>query len=254
VETKMNPDKLTMTYSTAYDPSSFPLFHEKLQVHFPGTLPLAKYMEQTFHDLNQYGFEDENTLGVIATCRDEITEPLLNQVIKYWGKTFDFCSLGGFVLAGKTGIGAFLSHTPSVNNIGRFVFYAMPHIAISRNGEIGCVYREGMGELSHACGSLMSIVKELDSGRINFSTDPDDLEQCTIRQKILSTINYGERLDTLSITKLSCQIIGDDLKRILATVDSSIYNYAVFTGILIHGPSDTDWIYPQDHYVVGAKI
>lgn len=243
-----------MKNSTTYQPSLFPLFHERLQTHFPGALPLRTYMEETFQYLNQHGFEDENTLGVIATCRDEITEPLLNQVIKHWGKTFNFSSLGGFVLAGKTGISAFLSHTPFVNNIGRFVFYAMPHIAISQDGEIGSVYREGMGELSHACGSLISIVKELDSGRINFFTDPDDLEQCTIRQKILSSIHYGEYLDTLSITKLACQIISDDLKRILTIVDSSIYNYGVFTGILIHGPDDTDWIYPHDRYVVGGKI
>ena len=108
--------------------------------------------------------------------------------------------------------------------------------------------------MSHACGSLSSVVKELDSGHINFQTDPDDLEQCTIRQKILSAIHYGERLDQLSITKLACQIIGDDLKPILNPVDSSLYNYAVFIGILIHGPNDTDWIYPQDYYVVGANL
>jgi hypothetical protein len=113
-------------------------------------------------------------------------------------------SLGGFVLAGKTGIGALLSHTPTVNNIGRFVFYAMPHIAISQQGEIGSVYREGVGQVSHACGSLSLVVKELDSGHINFQTDPDDLEQCTIRQKILSAIHYGEPLDQVrSLVRLS---------------------------------------------------
>ncbi len=99
-----------MNYSATYQPSLFPLFHERLQTHFPGALPLRRYMEETFQYLNQHGFEDENTLGVIATCRDEITEPLLNEVIKYWGKTFNFSSLGGFVLGGKTGISAFLSH------------------------------------------------------------------------------------------------------------------------------------------------
>jgi hypothetical protein len=243
-----------MNNSTIYNSSLFPLFHEKLQAHFPGALPLTTYMEETFKYLNQYGFEDENTLGVIATCRDEITEPLLNEVIKYWGKTFNFSSLGGFVFAGKTGISAFLSHTPFVNNIGRFALYAMPHIAISQDGEIGIVYREGMGEISHACGSLISVVKELDLGRINFFTDPDDLEQCTIRQKILSSIHYGKYLDTVSITKLACEIISDDLQRILTIVDSSIYNYGVLTGILIHGPNDMDWIYPYDRYVVGCKI
>lgn len=244
----------TMNNSTADDLSSFPLFHEQLEMHFPGGLPLTKYMEPTFQYLQRYGFEDENTLGVIATCRDEITEPLLDEVIKYWGQTFNFSSLGGFVFAGKTGVSAFLSHTPFMDNIGRFVWYAMPHLAISQDGKIGYVHREGMGEISHACGSLISVVKELDSGRINFFTDPDTLEQCTIRRKNLSSIHYGKYLDTLSITKLACQIISDYLKRILTRVAPAIYNYGVLTGILIHGPNETDGIYPHDHYVVGWKI
>ena len=84
-----------MSKFTEYNLSLFPLFSEKLQVHFPGTLPIRKYMEQTGHYLKQYGFEDDNTLGVIATCRDEIAEIFLDQVKEYWGKTFDLRSLGG---------------------------------------------------------------------------------------------------------------------------------------------------------------
>ncbi len=237
-----------------YQNCNFPPFHEKLEMYFPGALPLAKYIEQTFQDMSQYGFQTDNTLGVIATCRDEITLPFVNEAIKYWGKTFDFSSLGGFVLAGKTGIAALLSHTPMVNNIGRFVFYAMPHIAISRHGQIGSVRRAGIEKLTHACGSLMSIIQELESGHINFQIDPDDVEQGKIRQKILSNIHYGEILDQIKITKLASQIIQDDLKRILTVVDSSIYHYGVFTGILIHGPLDTDWIYPQNQYVVMNNV
>ena len=243
-----------MSKFTAYDPSLFPLFHEKLHVHFPDTLLIKKYMEKTGHYLKQYAFENDNTLGVIATCRDEIAEIFLDQVKEYWGKPFDLRSLGGFVIAGRTGVSTVLSHAPITDGIGRFVFYAMPHIAISEEGVIGNVYREGIQKVSHACGSLSSVVQELKSGHINFQTDFDDLEQCTVRQKIISAIHYGESVDQLSITKLACQIIGDDLKRILAPVDSSVYNYAVFTGILIHGPNDTNWIYPQDYYVVGANL
>ena len=232
---------------------SFPLFSEKLQLHFPGSLPIEEYMQQTTSTLKSYGFENHNTLGVIATCRDEIAETFLDEVNKYWGKPFDLRSLGGFVIAGKTGVSTILSHTPIVDSIGRFVFYAMPHIAISQEGEIGNVYREGIKQVSHACGSLSSVVEELKSGHINFQTDFDDLEQCTVRQKILSAIRYGEELNQLDITKLACQIISNDLKRILDKVDTSVYNYAVLTGILIHGPKDTHWIHPQDCYVIDEQ-
>jgi len=243
-----------MPTDTRYDLSSLPLFSEKLQRDFPGSLPIEEYIQQTSEILKPYGFEDENTLGVLATCRDEIAETLLDEVIKYWGQTFDLRSLGGFIIAGRTGISTILGHTPMIDSIGRFVFYAMPHIAISEEGEIGKVYREGIQQVSHACGSLGVVVHELESGHINFQTDFDDLEQCSVRQKILSAIRYGQELNQLDITKLSCQIITEDLKRLLAPVNSSTYNYAVLTGILIHGPRDTHWIYPQNSYVIGANF
>ncbi len=243
-----------MQIASRYNPSSFPLFFEKLQCHFPGSLPIEEYMQQTSYQLKSYGFENYNTLGVLATCRDEIAETFLDEVIKYWGKPFDLRSLGGFILAGKTGVLTILSHTPNLESLRRFVFYAMPHIAISQEGEIGNVYREGIQQVSHACGSLSLVADELKSGHLNFQTDFDDLEQCTVRQKILSAIRYGDQLDQLDITKLVSNIIGEDLKRLLATVDSSIYNYAVLTGILIHGPRDTHWIYPQNCYVRGANF
>ncbi len=122
-------------------------FHRILQKQFPGTLPLEEYMEKTFQVLEPYGFEDENTMGMVALCRDEITEPLFDEVVKYWGKTFNCCSLGGFLTIGKTGLHAAAEHTPIYDGIRRFTFYGMPHIAISKNGEIGKVYREGIEKL-----------------------------------------------------------------------------------------------------------
>ncbi len=239
-----------MSESAGYESSAFPGFWQQLTRYFPGALPLRDYMKQTSQDLSRWGFNDGNTLGVIATCRDEITSPLRSEVIRYWGKSFDFSSFGGFVLAGRTGVTTILEHTPTLDGIGHFVFYAMPHIAISEGGEVGSVYREGIKQMSHACGSLNAIIKELNSGYINFQIDPDDVEQCIIRQRVISAMHYGDILDLIGITKLACVIIAEDVKRILTPVDPSVYNYAVFTGILIHGPRETEWIYPQNYYKV----
>jgi len=239
---------------TGYDSSTYPIFHECLQRYFPGALPMEDYMKKTFHCLKALGFEDENTMGMAALCRDEITDPLLNELIRYWGKTFNCCSLAGFVMMGKTGLAAATDHVPIFDGIRRFAFLAMPHIAISRDGEIGKVYREGIHKASHACGALEAIVNELESGRLNLKMDIEDLEQSIIRQKILSTINYGEKPNLVEMTKLACQIISDDVETLLHPLDSSIFKYAVMTGIQIHGPRDTNWIYPHDFYVVGADL
>ncbi|HEY9599448.1 MAG TPA: hypothetical protein V6D33_17435 [Cyanophyceae cyanobacterium] len=237
-----------------YDPNVFPAFHQTLQTHFPGALPMSNYMRKTFQSLSAYDFCDENTMGMIAICRDEIAEPLFAEVIRYWGKTFNCCSLAGFVMMGKTGLAAAIDHTPMFDGIHRFTFYAMPHIAISRHGEIGHVYRDGVQKVSHACGALESIVHELASGHLKLEMDLQDIEQTIIRQRILSTLTYGEKPNLIEITKLAAQIISSDVGKLLETLDRSAFKYAVMTGIQIHGPLGTHWIYPQDFYVVGSDL
>jgi hypothetical protein len=234
--------------------SSFPLFSEALQAHFPGSMPLAEYVKRTAVQLTPYGFERTNTLATVAICRDEIADPFLDEVHRAWGKPFDFRSLAGFVLAGKSGVATMLGHTPLTEGVRRFVFYAMPHIAISQDGAIGNVYRAGIQQVSLACGSLSSVLQELESGHINFRTDMDDIEQCTVRQKLLSALRYGDKPDQLTITRLACQIISEDIDRLLRLVDSVRYQHALLTGILIHGPADTHWIQPAHSFVVGANL
>lgn len=236
----------------AYEPILTPAFHQIVDTHFPGTLPLQQYFKKTFECLKSYGFEDANTMGMVAICRDEITDPLFDEVIKYWGKTFNCCSLAGFVTIGKTGLAAATDHTPIFDGLRRFTFYAMPHIAISRKGEVGKVYREGIEKASHACGALEVIVKELESGNLNLETDMQDIEQTIVRQKILSAIRYGDKPDLIEITKLACRIISEDIEKLLSNLNPLVFKYAVMTGIQIHGPMDTHWIYPQDFYVVSS--
>ncbi len=84
--------------------------------------------------------------------------------------------------------------------------------------------------------------------------DMQDIEQTIIRQKILSTLTYGDKPDLIEITKLASRIISDDVKNLFNILDSSVFNYAVMTGIQIHGPLGTHWIYPQDFYVVGSDL
>ncbi|BAI92165.1 hypothetical protein L1F28_26920 [Arthrospira platensis NCB002] len=212
-----------------YDSNTNPVFHETMRKHFPGSLPMKDYIKKTYIELKNYGFETGKTIGMVAICRDEITDILMDEVIKYWGKTF-------------------------FDNIRRFTFYAMPHIAISKNGEIGKVYRSGIDKASHACGALEAIVKELESGCLQLMTDMQDIEQSIIRQKNISALKYGDKPNLVEMTQLASKIISEDVEKLLSSVDNSLFNYAVMTGIQIHGPMDTHWIYPQDFYVVSSQL
>lgn len=62
-----------------YAPSSNPIFYETLQTHFPGSLPMADYIKNTYKALNYYGFDKGKTIGMVAICRDEITDVLIDE-------------------------------------------------------------------------------------------------------------------------------------------------------------------------------
>lgn len=235
--------------------SDYPTFAKVLNDHFPGTVSLEEYFILSGSALETFGFVDENTLGVVATCRDEIASALEDQVVKHWGRTFGCRSLGGFLLLGRTGIKTGISHAPLSEGRRRFVFYAMPHIAISEAGEIGTVYREGIHEASHACGSLQAVVSQLRSGRIDLHMDFEDLEQSTVRQKLLSNMHYGELPDLLGMTRLASRIILKDSSHLLqGLVKSTEFDFALLTGILIHGPHDTHWVYGEHCEVFSSSL
>ncbi len=234
--------------------AQFPEFDKALQHYFPGALPLSKYMGRTAKALAKYGFEDENTMGMIAICRDEQTDPLYEAMVRYWGKTFNCCSLAGFVTMGKTGLASATAHTPIEDGLRRFVFCAMPHIAISRNGEVGLMYRDGVEAPSHACGALETIVEELAAGHLNLETDMQDIEQTIVRQKILSQLRYGDRVNLVDLTQLASKIIATDVRNLLSRLDTTIFHYAVMHGIQIHGPFESQWVYPVDFFIVGEQF
>ena len=186
-------------------------------------------------------------MGMAAICRDEIVEACHDQIIHYWGKTFNCCSLAGFVTIGKTGLGAATAHAPICEKDGkrRFVFVAMPHIAISREGEVGKCQREGIAKISNACGALDAIVGELKSGKVNIQLDMADVEQSLVRHRILADLPYGDKPTLDEITRLALDIITNDVEKLTETLDVNVYDYAVLTGIQVHGPEDVDWVYPH---------
>jgi len=85
------------------------------------------------------------------------------------------------------------------------------------------------------------------------ATDILDIEQSIIRQKILSTIHYGSVPDLVGLTKLACEIITKDVKELLGTLDPEVFSYGLVTGVQIHGPHDTTYVWPYKCYVIGPK-
>ena len=227
-------------------------FESALNEHFPKSLPLDEYMEKTYAELTKLGFTDVNTFACVSACRDEIAMPLFEETDRVWGEVFNFSSLAGSLTLGKTGFAAASSHAPVIDGLERYVFIAMPHIAISEEGEVGIVYRDGREKKSSACGALKAIIGEIENGKVNLQLDMDDIEQSVLKSKIFEKLEYGEKPDLVKITKITHEIILEDLERLIEVAEKDPYDYAVLTGIMIHGPQETNFVCPQTFYAVHA--
>jgi hypothetical protein len=220
-----------------------------LKKYFPVVFTEDAFIEKTYKTLNKAGFDADNTIAAVDVCRDEISQPFISLVKEKWGEAFNLCSLAGMFFAGKTGLKAAMHHAPIVKGKERYVFYALPHIAIGARGQLGLCKRTGRKENSNACGALNVFLGELKSKKPDLIMDNEDVELSLIRTRLLREIPYGQVPDLLELTKFTLNAIRDDFESALKqTVDTKHSDYAFITGIQIHAP-DGNYISPADSYI-----
>ncbi|MBU1660346.1 MAG: hypothetical protein KKD28_02605 [Chloroflexi bacterium] len=226
-------------------------FQQSIQTYFPGVISVTDFLQKTYRILQAMGFDATNTIACVGVCRDELTKPLSVMISSIWGPSFNLASLGGMLFLGKTGFSAANHHAPIVNGRERCVYFTLPHIAIAADGTIGHYYRPGREKPSRACGALDKFHKEIVSGNPNLEFDPLDIEQSLLKQRLSQRIEKGDvPLDLVQLTKLTYEVVLDDLEQMLSmTTNPAHCNYAVMTGIQIHGPHE-DFIWPGKLYAV----
>lgn len=225
-------------------------YQDILKKYFDPVYTEVDFIRKTYQALEPLGFNDSNTIAGKCICRDEISQSIRSVIKHMWGEAFNFSSLAGMFFAGKTGLAAAMHHAPIAEGKERYVFYAMPHIAINEEGRIGVCKREGRAGESTACGALYAFQKEMASGRVNLTMDNEDVEQSLIRMRLLREIPYGHVPDLLELTKTALTAIQSDLEiAISKVVDTNKSNYAMITGIQIHGP-DSNYVWPASLYAM----
>ena len=218
---------------------------------FPGAIPQDRFVARSYEALGQHGFRPENTIAFASVCRDEITLSLVEDIERTWGEVFVFSSLGGMLTLGKTGFLAAQQHAPIENERERYVYYALPHIAIDAQGEFGIYYRPGRQKASHACGALMAFQHELESRSLQLAPDPDDIEQSVLKRHLLGKLRYGDVPDLPSLTRIAHAVILEELERMIRlTVDPTRSDYGLFTGIQIHIPGGRHFVWPGAAYAM----
>ncbi|KAG5192685.1 low-co2 inducible protein lcib [Tribonema minus] len=229
----------TLDGTPASPRDAIPSFTTALAKHFPGAAKEAAFVDACASVLNKAGFREDNSIACVGICRDEICGSLMTEVQSKFGESFGFRGLGGFIFAGKTGFGAAHAHCPA-NPDGRhkYVYIVAPHIGIGQDGKLGSCNRAGIGHTSTACGALAAFHGGLSSGSVSPQLAMDDLEMSAMSALLLQSIPWGTVPDLAELTKIAARIIAEKqvAAAIAATVDPAKADYAMITGIQIHGP------------------
>ena len=228
------------------------LFAKRLNEHFPGAMSEAEFVSRSKAALaDRFDFRPTNALASVCLCRDELCTPLAQRVAEAWGESFNMRSLAGMLWIGRTGFGALHSHAPKVDDRERHVFFVMPHIGIGEDGQIGQTVRRGQSEPSAACGALVAFKNELDSGHINVLLDRTDIEQSLLRQRLLMEWDFRSEPTLEMLTRLALSAAVEDLCELVKDgLDPAIHDYAILSGIQIHGPQNESFVWPDRCYAV----
>ena len=238
---------------------------------FDSAIGMDDFLFRTEVMLRRFEFTTDNSIALTSLCRDEITFPLKNAIDDIFGYSMDLDGLGGIISAGTTGLGAGLSHSPTDHITGkeRYVFFAMPHIAIDAEGRVGSIMRSGRRGQSCACGALVKLqpmFKQYKEGKMTcdeHAYDELDPEFSILQKRLISAVDKEDipkaGYDLAEVTRLADRVIRRDLDALIErTVDVSKADYAVCTGIQIHSTTANqriwhpalEFVAPTSMYVV----
>ena len=236
---------------------------EVVRAEYPNAVGLEDYMQAVERNLAAKGFKRDNAIALVGICRDEACRPFQERIEKGYGLSFSQCSLGGFVTMGQVGFGAAMGHCPLDPEDGRerFVFYGFPHVGVSHQG-VGKLDRTGR-PASGACGALLGAlgaIQGADDMQKLANTPPtaEDPEFTSLVSKLAARIVKDnidkDSLDPKSITELSEAVIADELEgHVEQAVKGRDCDYALITGIQIHGSYHTDDQAVERHYLTPGK-
>ncbi len=224
-----------------------------IRERFPEVVDLYEFVARSHDSLALLGFSRGNSLACVSVCRDEICQPLVERVATRWGRPFVMGGLAGLLFLGRTGFCAALHHGPWEGGRQRFVFFGLTHIGWDDDGVQGSCRRPGQDEPSLACGALAGFQRELSGEGAQLEFAWDDLEYGLLKRRLAASISEQEVPDLVQVTRLARRAIDEDLARLAGDeIDAARADWAVFTGIQIHGPGGRELVWPGSAYAVIA--
>ncbi len=155
-----------------------------IRSHYPKADSGTKLVKEWFTILqNELNLPPNKLMVANSVCSDDVNAIQYPKQAREVLGPFNMGGLDGFPFAGVTGMNAFAHHVPSDGALS--IFYG-PHIGITKEGELGKIYRVGQNEPSNCCGACHAALNKLLDNKIipNEITDID-YQQNTLEQLLL---------------------------------------------------------------------
>ncbi|CAI5482378.1 unnamed protein product [Closterium sp. Yama58-4] len=204
-----------------------------IQENFSGAVGEAEFIDTVAEKLREHGFNRDNCIALVSTCRDEASRFFDALVDKHFGLVFSLGGLAGVPPGGLLAVKAGTSHSPQdENGRERYVFFGFTHIGVDERGTVGKMRRGGRANVSGACGALAALTAQFSSGAALGEADEEDMEVFLLSKKLRAK---DPEPNLVAVTKAAVEVINETLEKLIATaVDTSKADYAVITGVQIH--------------------
>jgi hypothetical protein len=193
-------------------------------------LPAEEFLQDLASTLEPHGFDDDNTLVALSTCRDEMTQRFTQEVDRRFGPPFSHGGLAGLPSGGSTAWVACLSHVPD-DGRGKLLAVGLAHVGLEADGSTGSYHRPWMRDSAPTCGALGVVLGSWD--------DPDpqepvsDHELHVLRAEMAAL--GGRPPDMLAATMVAADVIlGRLVSQISAQDPWDRMDVAVVSGIQVH--------------------
>ena len=143
--------------------------------YFPGSMTSADLDQLIGDALDERGYHKGNTLFAHSVCSDEVNfnrKEIIDLQRRRWGESFTMGGLAGLPFAGKAGLGAFAHHVPDE---GKLLIMFAPHVGLGFDGKVGALERDGIADVSSACGAAVGAFKTLSKPGATVPSSLNDL-------------------------------------------------------------------------------
>lgn len=187
---------------------------------------------------SELGLQPQQIIHADSICSDDVNNIEYPEHARIMLGPFNLGGLCGFPFAGITGISAFAHHVPED---GAVLVYYGPHVGMTKEGEIGKLFRQGQSTLTSCCGAAFAALQKLLKNEIKKNELTDlDYQQNIIEQILL---NKEDRIKSAAnaifeTTEVLYEAIETRVNDLIVTTDYPCKYIILVGGIIINSDYD----------------